>query len=96
MDGGVADDCPEELEDLNHDQPNKDDPNPDDYAGPSNTYNSMFLRAKYMGLSQTSHEFCRYLHLLNGTGGFEKASIPMGLWVDKSNYYYAIDSPCRV
>ena len=90
-----GDDCPEELEDLNHDQLNKDDPNPDDYAGPSNTYNSMFLRAKYMGLSQTSHEFCRYLHLLNTTGGFEKASIPMGLWVDKSNYYYAIDSPCR-
>ena len=45
----LGDDCPDELQDWNHVQLNKDDPNPDEYAGDLGKYSGFHIKAEIVG-----------------------------------------------
>ena len=79
----LGDDCPDELQDWNHVQLNKDDPNPDEYAGDLGKYSGFHIKAKSLAVSQTAHEWCRLLDLVELFQGPSGAKKLFDAWVEK-------------
>jgi hypothetical protein len=81
----LGDDCPSETQDWNHDQLNKDDPNPDKYAGDLSKYPGFHVKAKSLAVSQTAHEWCRLLSLLDLQGSSNAKKLFDAWAVDRFN-----------
>jgi len=81
--GKLFDLCPDKLEGWNHDQLNKDGPTPRYYAGDRAKYSEIFLKAKSLAVSQTSHEWCRLVSLLDSSQGPSGAKSLFDAWVEK-------------
>ena len=81
--GKLFDLCPDKLEGWNHDQLNKDGPTPRYYAGDRAKYSEIFLKAKSLAVSQTYHEWCRLVSLLDSSQGPSGAKSLFDAWVEK-------------
>ena len=81
--GKLFDLCPDKLEGWNHDQLNKDGPTSRYYAGDRAKYSEIFLKAKSLAVSQTSHEWCRLVSLLDSSQGPSGAKSLFDAWVEK-------------
>jgi hypothetical protein len=87
---GLGDDCPDEVEEIEHPQINKDGPTNGDYIGDQSQYATIHDEAKRNAQMATLHEWCRLLYYLKTSSplgsagpGFHAVSIPLALWVDK-------------
>ena len=77
----LGDDCPGELQDWQHSNLNKDDPNPDDYGGDLSKYPDLHIKAKSLAVKQTAHEWCRLLDFINLHQGLSNVKQMFTNWV---------------
>jgi hypothetical protein len=80
----LGDDCPGELQDWNHENLNKDDPNPDEYSGNLSKYHDFHIKAKPLAVKQTTHEWCRLLEIINLHQGLSSVKQIFTNWVADS------------
>jgi hypothetical protein len=78
-----TDHCPSALEDWTHDKLNKDGPTPRGYAGDRGKYSEFHNKAKSLAVSQTAHEWCRLLYLVESSQGPSGAKNLFDSWVEK-------------
>jgi hypothetical protein len=79
----LGDDCPDETQDWNHVELNKDGPTPREYAGDRSRYSEFHIKAKSLAVSQTAHEWCRLLNLVELYGGAPVVKKLFNAWVEK-------------
>jgi hypothetical protein len=95
----AGDDCPDNVEDIEHDQINKDGPTNTKYAGDLSEYPFLHTLAKDTAAKATFNEWCRLLHyahsipLYDFADPYESTSRLIALWVDKDKSPYGCQNP---
>jgi len=94
-----GDDCPDNVEDIEHPQINKDGPTNSQYAGDLSEYPSLHYRAKETAALATLNEFCRLLHYaysvpqFHGAYPYDGVSRILALWVDEGQNFSGCQYP---
>jgi hypothetical protein len=73
--------CPDELKMWKHPQLNKDDENPDEYAGDLSRYPEYHKKAKSLAVEQTAHEWCRLVNKVDLSQGPSGVKELFNKWV---------------